>query len=288
MHEHPSPVVLFFYNRPDHLQRVLACIIKAKPAGLYLVSDGPQTKQDEKDVLACRQIADAPAYPFPVFRKYADHNLGVARSIPEGLEWIFDHEPKAIILEDDVLPQPAFFHYMNEMLVRYETDERIDLIMGHQLTPLTLSDHQYFFTRFCLPPWGWATWGKKWQTYDYQMSTWPTCRKYLGKDLNLDFWSPILERNQRAPRSWDIQWNFWLWHRHTLAVAPAKSLTTNIGFGPKATFTKLTGSEFSKVAPENHHDLNWELIPDAQRMPYEQMMQERIMALIREVMHTQH
>jgi len=289
MGEQNTAVVLFFYNRPNPLRRVLERILHAEPRALYLVSDGPKNKADESDVGACRAIADAVPYPFPVHRKYADRNLGVARSIPEGLDWVFAQETKAIILEDDVLPEPAFFPFMKEMLKKYRADERIDLILGHQLAEVPLSAHQYFFTRFCLPPWGWATWADAWSTYDYGMKAWPACRERLRKPIGVDlsFWSPILDRNQATPRSWDIQWNFWLWARQTMAVAPAQSLTTNIGFGSKATFTRKADSLFAKQASASTDPINWTLAKNADALPFEQLLQERLQALIVEVMSGQ-
>lgn len=286
MDEQRSAVVLFFYNRPDHLRQVLEQIIRSEPKALYLVSDGPKSSLDKADIQACRSIVDATPCPFPVFHKYADHNLGVARSIPEGLDWVFSREAKAIILEDDVIPEPDFFSFMEKMLVDYRNDPRIDLIMGHQLADLALPDHYYFFTRFCLPPWGWATWAANWNTYDFHMRAWPDCRETLRDVAGLDmaFWSPILNRNQHQPRSWDIQWNFWLWYRQTMAVVPARSLTTNIGFGPKATFTRWPHSGFARPATITDSAIPWQLAERAERLPFDHLLQQQIQTLIREVM----
>ncbi len=54
-----TPVVLFAYNRPEHLRRTLAGLAAndLSPASdLFVFSDGPRTAADEAPVAAVRRI----------------------------------------------------------------------------------------------------------------------------------------------------------------------------------------------------------------------------------------
>jgi hypothetical protein len=63
-------------------------------------------------------------------KNYADVNLGGGRRIASGLDWVFDTVDRAIALEDDCLPHPSFFRYCQELLEKYQDDDRIATILG--------------------------------------------------------------------------------------------------------------------------------------------------------------
>ena len=56
--------------------------------------------------------------------------MGCAKRIVSGLDWVFSRVDRAIILEDDCLAHPDFFRFCEELLTRYEDNERIMQICG--------------------------------------------------------------------------------------------------------------------------------------------------------------
>ena len=48
---------------------------------------------------------------------YANSNLGLAKRVQTGLDTVFKEVEKAIILEDDTLPDLSFFRFCEELLI---------------------------------------------------------------------------------------------------------------------------------------------------------------------------
>ena len=49
-------VLILFFNRPDHLQKVFDEVRKAQPSKLFLYQDGPRGERDMAGIEACRSI----------------------------------------------------------------------------------------------------------------------------------------------------------------------------------------------------------------------------------------
>ena len=49
-------VLILFFNRPDHLQKVFDEVRKAQPSKLFLYQDGPRGERDMAGIEACRRI----------------------------------------------------------------------------------------------------------------------------------------------------------------------------------------------------------------------------------------
>jgi len=65
-----------------------------------------------------------------VIKNYSDINLGCAKRVSSGIDWVFNHVEEAIILEDDCLPHPTFFPFCEELLEKYRYDTRVSSISG--------------------------------------------------------------------------------------------------------------------------------------------------------------
>ena len=90
---------------------------------------------------------------------------------PSAITWFFEHETEGIILEDDCLPGPDFFRYCAVLLEKYRDDKRIMQIGGNSLIAEHHRDHEYsYFFSNHNNIWGWATWKRAWDLYDYKMS----------------------------------------------------------------------------------------------------------------------
>lgn len=51
-------VLILFFNRPDHLERLFAEIRQARPSILLLYQDGPRNEHDLPRIEACRRIVE--------------------------------------------------------------------------------------------------------------------------------------------------------------------------------------------------------------------------------------
>lgn len=148
------------FNRPDVTKKAFNEIRKVQPDILLVVSDGPSHhKQGEAEkCLETRAIIDQVDWDCKVLTNYSDVNLGCAKRILSGLDWIFGNFERAIILEDDCLPDPSFFPFCEELLERYKNDDRVMSISGQNSQfGRSRTSYSYYFSRYA-HCWGWATW----------------------------------------------------------------------------------------------------------------------------------
>src|SRR3982074_654392 len=108
-----TPVAFIIFNRPERTAEVFAAIRAARPPQLFVIADGPRTgvQSDAAKCAAVRAMIENVDWPCQVFRRFADENLGLRRNVSEGLDWVFGQTERAIILEDDCLPDPTFFPF---------------------------------------------------------------------------------------------------------------------------------------------------------------------------------
>ena len=97
------------------------------------------------------------------------------------MDEVFNIEKKAIILEDDTLPNLSFFKLCEDLLHKYESDESIYHISGCNFNPDICKNVQSYFITSIIHIWGWATWANRWENYEPEMKSWKkqNKRKFL-------------------------------------------------------------------------------------------------------------
>jgi hypothetical protein len=242
-----APVALILFNRPEPTAKVFAAIRHVRPANLIIIADGARANKSG-EVEACaaaRAVTENVDWPCRVVRHYADKNLGCRNRVASGLDLVFAEFDRAIILEDDCIPEPSFFRFCDELLERYRDDERVmaisgdNFLFGHQRI-----EHSYYFSRYP-HVWGWATWRRAWQHYDLRMADWPQVRaqdwlqQIFPDRAALKFWQNAFQTVYDGRiDTWDYQWTYACWRRGGLTALPQVNLISNIGFGAGATHTR--------------------------------------------------
>lgn len=258
------PILLLIFNRPDSTQKVFEAIRQARPTHLYLAADGPRPDRPNEAAL-CGQTRAAVLehidWPCEVHTLLRSENLGSGLGVSEAISWFFAQQPEGIVLEDDCLPSPAFFTYCQQLLARYRNDSRVMHIGGNNfsakaLLPQPEDEESYFFSRQ-VQSWGWASWRRAWEQYDFELHLLPVLRK-RGLWQHLYSWWPErlywlnkfepIANNPYAFKIWDYQWHFAIAAQSGLAIVPAVNLVQNIGFGQNATHTFEIDEQFSRPA----------------------------------------
>jgi hypothetical protein len=251
-----TPVAFIIFKRPDTTKKVFEAIRQAKPPKLLVVADGPRSDRpgEAEKCAATRAIIDGIDWECEVLTNYSDVNLGCKLRISSGLDWVFSLVEEAIILEDDCLPHPNFFPFCEELLEIYRYDNRIAVISGQNVQfGRKRTDYSYYFSRYnhC---WGWASWRRAWQHYDYDMKLWPLVKENRWlKDILQDegavkFWNEIFQKAYEGKiNTWDYQWTFSCWIQNYLSILSNVNLISNIGFGNGGTNTKISTSIFSEI-----------------------------------------
>jgi hypothetical protein len=249
-----TPVALIIFNRPEPTAAVFAAIAAALPAKLLIISDGarPGRAGEAEKVAAVRAIVEAVDWPCDVQTNYAAANMGCKLRVSSGIDWVFSQVERAIILEDDCLPSPAFFRFAEEMLDRYADDRRIYSISGSNFSGSQAADGHYY-SNFALM-WGWATWRDRWADYDVKprISAVELLRIWWRHPVSWLYWHKIFcELTSGRIDTWDYQWMLTIWRKGGLTVRPSVNLVQNIGFGADATHTMDTNSQIARMTAWN-------------------------------------
>lgn len=254
-----TPVALVVFNRLDCAMELLDAVRKAAPEKLYIIADGPRDgKEGEAQKVAeVRQyIENHVDWKCDVKYNYAEKNMGSKYRIYSGINWVFEQEEKAIILEDDCIPSLDFFRYCQELLELYQNEESVWMISGKNVIRRQDSTEQYFFARFS-ETWGWATWKRAWSQIDIEMDSWPEARKTGALRYAYDFFSyrcylREADYQVKAKRdAWDIPWRYSIFLHHGVGIVPRENMIANIGCGREdaSNTTEAVDDDFSYGKP---------------------------------------
>ena len=238
-----APILLFVYNRPEHVIRTLAALeqnILAKESELFIYSDAARSPQDEASVAEVRKIIRT-ALPF--FKQVniieRETNWGLARSIIDGVTTQINRYERVIVLEDDLIVAPYFLKFMNDALDTYQHEEKVGHIQACDFTQdASLPDT--FLIKWT-GSWGWATWKRAWKYFNPDGKALLEELQRRKLTYTFDFngkygYTRMLRRQTEGKNnSWAIRWNASLFLNNILSLNVGKSLVQNEGFDGSGT-----------------------------------------------------
>ena len=104
-----APIVLFTYNRPQHLQTLVESLLQndlAKQSPLFVFSDGCKTACDEEKVAEVRAYLHTLSGFQSVTIVESPENKGLAKSVIHGVTQVLKQYDRVIVLEDDLILSP--------------------------------------------------------------------------------------------------------------------------------------------------------------------------------------
>lgn len=234
-----APIIIFSYNRPDHLRRTVEALSfndLARESVLFIYCDGAKTDASEEQrakIEQNRKVAHGAKGFKEVIVVERERNYGLANNIIGAVTEIVNSFGRVITLEDDVITSRGFLRYMNDALNLYENDDKVMHISGY-MYPHRGKLPDTFFYEVPYPGGGWATWKRAWaffsndidELYSYWSSRWKEFNKFGG-----DYLQKQLEANKDGTLyTWFIKWHGALLKHGGLTLYPHTSLTNNIGF----------------------------------------------------------
>ena len=240
-----APVIVFAYNRPEHLSKALHSLAQNEMAGdtdLFVICDGAKensTSEQKLKVLLTRDVAKS-AQGFHLVQVIErERNYGLARNIIDGVSSVIKQYGKVIVLEDDLLTSRWFLKYMNEALCYYENRPGVMSISANRppVNRMKLpNDYEYdVFVSLRSFSTGWATWIDRWVRVDWSLGYLDELMKHpeqvkafnrSGDDMAEML---LLQRDGRID-SWAIQFCFAHFKEHSVAILPCIPYVDNIGF----------------------------------------------------------
>ena len=257
-----TPILYIIFNRLDTVKQTFPKIKEQKPKQLFIAADGPRVDR-VGEFNKCKEVREWVLnqidWECDLHTLFRDENLGCGKGPAEAITWFFDNVEQGIILEDDCLPVKSFFTFCEELLDYYKTDKRIMQISGtNRLNHCSNDNKSYFFTNYP-SEWGWATWKRSWNLYDFSIKQWDNnSSKQIIRDVFYDEYkynciSKILDQtiNNNEVTWWDYQWGFIKNINSGLTVTPCINLISNIGFSVDASHTFDKNSPFYNIPSED-------------------------------------
>ena len=232
-----APIVLFVYNRLDHLKLTLKSLKKNKEASntdLIIYSDGPKNKLDKVNVYKVRSFLKRVSG----FKKKKIicrvKNIGLANNIVNGINQTFKKYDKAIIIEDDILVSNVFLKFMNTNLISYNKNKNVASIHGYCYPIKFKKNNEETFFLKGADCWGWGTWKRAWKEYNNNSKYLINLikRKNLQREFDFNYSYPYLEMlklTEKKNHSWAIKWYASAFVKNMFTLYPKKSYVRNIG-----------------------------------------------------------
>jgi hypothetical protein len=232
-HRDMTPCVVFAFNRPDKLQRILSALKTQEIERLIVFVDGPRDSRDIQLVEQCKTVAGAVDWVGKELF-FAEQNAGLP-GLADKISTVMNSYGSAVFVEDDCLPMPGFLPFMRQALRHYEGQKKVFSIGGYQAIP-----QEYFkgypYSLISSPRfwcWGWGTWQDRWQSiYPYLprylelFGSWKNVPNIAGQDI------PMMVRacEECGENSWDINVAVCMLWLGQVQLVPTRGLVRNIGF----------------------------------------------------------
>ena len=240
-----APMVVFAYNRPDHLQKTLDALRKnvgVAESELHIFCDGPKenaTPETRARIERVREIARASQFAKSTTVHVQEKNRGLANSVINGVASVLACHERAIVVEDDLETSPGFLRFMNLALDFYENYPNVFSIGGHSYGRRALKipadyPHDVFVSpRGC--SWGYATWRDRWERVNWQDATaWEECLASAAQSAAFDRGGADLTKMLRQHiegkiDSWFIRFLFAHYKHRAVSILPCDTLVRNTG-----------------------------------------------------------
>lgn len=242
-----SAVLLICFNRPDTTKIVFSSIRQIRPTKLYIAIDGPRDHKSQEKELCDEVLKITKKVDWPCEVKYLvrDKNLGCKLGVTQAITWALTDEDRIIIIEDDIVAEPSFFYFADQMLERYENDDTISMISANNYTPLKEYKADYLFSKYG-HIWGWATWKRVWEKFDVEVPTLSSdvengrLKEIALQSNELKYFSRFANRIKKLTDSgrintWDYQFAYFRITNSFLSIVPKVNLASNIGINSSRT-----------------------------------------------------
>lgn len=251
----PAPVALFAYMRLEHLRTTVQSL-QANPEAaatqLHVFCDAAKKPEHAAAVQQVRDFADGIGGFASVQVHKREANLGLARSIIDGVSRLTAAHGRVIVVEDDLLLSRHFLRYMNDALDCYADDPQVASIHGY-CYPVAEPLPETFFLRGA-DCWGWATWARAWAHFNpdgsallQQLRARGLTRRF---DLDGSYAFTRMLSDQIAGRndSWAVRWHASAFLDGMLTLYPGRSLVHNTGNDDSGTHCDARDDYAQRVA----------------------------------------
>ena len=253
-----APILVFAYNRPDHLKQTIASLLKnplAKSSVLYAFSDGAKTDFEIEKINEVRDYLRKVSGFADIILEFSEENKGLAKSVIEGVSKVINLHDKVIVLEDDLLVSADFLTFMNNALDFYQNEEKVGSVSGYSFLLENCEDAREINAVHRISSWGWGTWKDRWELVDWELKDFEAFKNNkfqvdAFKNGGNDLWPMIQKQNKGLINSWAIRWTYSHFTNQMVCMVPKYSKVKNIGTDGSGTNFKSNTEEYLTKAVE--------------------------------------
>lgn len=284
-----APIIVFAYDRPDHLRRTLDALAKndlASQSELYIYCDGAREwgGEMEKDTSSKNYIAKRYGMMCCAKDQYAaylsritdtrcvaheqkgflsvnvverEHNIGLADNIVSAVTEIVNRYGRVIAFEDDIVTTRGCLTYLNEALELYKDDEQV-MHISAWMYPNKGQFPTTFFYDSPYPAGGWATWLRAWKHYNSDTADHVRYWQNKWSDFDIegqDHMSRQLLMNFNGQlKTWYIKWYSSMRRMGGLCLYPGTAMSNNIGWDDSGE-TSLANTRYNIAHPAEYTEV---------------------------------
>lgn len=234
-----TPILFETFARPQYARQVFDAIKSAQPKKLYFYSNKGRTEKEgevecNEEIKSWAKEVDWDCELHTYFREdYAD----IYTSLKGALDWVFENEVEAIILEDDCVPTSAFFSFCDQMIEKYRNEPKVWCISGDNYIGYKPENADYFFSQYHFM-FGWASWRDRWNKIE-----WDTLdvenfinskiaydlfrTKKQAKSREKELW--FFKKKVETTKCWDYAFGYVIDKNKGVTVHPNEHLVTCVG-----------------------------------------------------------
>ena len=236
-------MAFFVYKRPECTERVIESIKKNKFEKIYIFQDGLRNEKDRDQWEEVSEIVKAIDFADTEIH-ISDKNKGLANSIVEGMDYVFQRHETAIALEDDALLSQDYKDFMTACFARYKNDKKVMGISGGNHVEVA-EDYPYDVCYlYRMSSLGFGTWRDRWVGFERDPRILTRILKDSEKsrmlDLAGDLTHYVSSSIQNKIDTWATYWALYQIDSECYHIAPKKNLATDIGRGGNGTNSIVT------------------------------------------------
>lgn len=235
-----TPVLYITFARPEYARQSWEAIKKAKPSKLYFYSNKARSEKpgEVRRNEEVRSFIEEIDWNCDLQTWFREEYVDVWTSIPGAINWIYESEDRAIVIEEDAVCSVAFFDFCQKMLEKYADDLRVWSIGGSNYVSNKVKHiYDYYYSHHSYIT-GWASWKDRWQRLDFdniqaraiakaKVMESSFClsgeKKMYSKYLKND-----IDRFEKY-KCWDGIFNYTCRAQGALTIIPAFHLVKNVG-----------------------------------------------------------
>lgn len=234
-----APIIVFAYNRPQHLRRTLTALADNKGAensALYVFIDGPKSEEGRALQQEVKAVAEGFSERFASFHlTVSPKNKGLAASVIGGVTEVIQRHGRVIVVEDDAIAAAGFLSFMNEALDFYQTDDSVWSVGGFTVPMQLPEDYDCDVIKTQRgSSYAWATWRDRWDRIDWDVKDYGRFRRSPSLRRGFNRWgndrSGMLDDQMAgAVNSWAIRFDYAMYRSDMYNIVPVRSLIQSIG-----------------------------------------------------------